>query len=73
MTKIFRTVEIYKTHLIEGDPLDPSEYDLLAVNGRLGRGHRVPNNFRVITGNTTDSQVVGIFTRGELEAETKWL
>lgn len=59
-------VRLDKATLIDGDPLNPSDYDLLAVQGRLRVGYPVPDGWTVLTGNMNDSLVAAVVYRGVL-------
>jgi hypothetical protein len=52
--------------LVEGDPLDPCETDLIVQQGYLAVGTKVPGIWRVLTGNDTESLVIRVLYRYEL-------
>ncbi len=53
--------------IICGNPLDPDDNDIVTIRGRVAVGERVPNGFRVLTGNMHESLVVGTFYRFEID------
>ena len=55
--------------LIEGDALEPCSTDLIVQTGQLEVGKRVPEGWRVLTGNNHTSQVARVVYRYEVEEE----
>jgi len=53
--------------LIEGDPLAPSDTDIIAQSDRLDVGKPVPDGWRVMTGNETTSLIMRIAYRYEID------
>jgi len=54
-------------HLIKGDPMEPSDTDLIGVVTTIRTDQSVPDGCRVTTGNSSFSEIVGIFYRYEIE------
>lgn len=55
--------------LLRGDPLAPSDYDLIAQFAFLNLGDPVPDGWRVLDGNMHHSEIVRVVFRHEEEAE----
>jgi len=55
--------------LIEGDPLAPSDLDVIVQSASLNVGLPVPDGWRVMTGNMHTSLIMRIIYRYEEEAE----
>ena len=55
--------------LLRGDPLAPSDYDLIAQFALLNVGDPVPDGWRVLDGNMHHSEIVRLVLRHEEEAE----
>lgn len=60
-------MQFFKRTLIEGDPMDQSRLDLIAVQATLPVGEPVPHGFRVMTGNANTSHITAVLYRYELE------
>lgn len=58
-------------HLIEGDALAPSSTDLVAQTRSLPVGERVPEGWRVLSGNLTESTIARVCFRYEAEEESE--
>jgi hypothetical protein len=54
--------------LIDGDPMEPSALDKIAQFDSLEVGLRVPDGWRVLSGNSRESEVCRIVYRFELES-----
>jgi hypothetical protein len=63
------TVHSITNKLVDGDPLDPSDFDIIMQEGRLDVGVPVPDGWKVITGNQLNSQVIRLMTRWEIDQE----
>lgn len=61
------TVHVTKNQLIEGNPLAPESFDMIAQLGHLPVGERVPEGWRVLTGNQFSSLVARVVYRFEVE------
>ena len=55
--------------LIDGDPLNPCGTDLIAQVSTILVGDPVPEGWRVLTGNSTYSQIARVAHRFEIEGE----
>jgi hypothetical protein len=53
--------------LISGDPIEPSSNDVIAQFDRLAVGHPVPDGWRVLSGNATESEIARVAFRFEIE------
>lgn len=54
--------------LIEGNPLQPADTDIIVQRDRLDVGKPVPSGWRVMTGNHETSLIMRIAYRYEIEA-----
>ena len=54
-------------HLVSGDPLSPQAGDVIAQIAILNVGARVPNGWRVLTGNNNVNKIARVVLRGEIE------
>ena len=54
-------------HLVSGDPLSPQAGDVIAQIAILNVGARVPNGWRVLTGNNNVNKIARLVLRGEIE------
>lgn len=57
-----------QNQLIEGDPLDPSDADIIVQTDFLEIGKPVPEGWRVMSGGQLGSAIMRIVYRYELEA-----
>jgi hypothetical protein len=55
--------------LISGDALNPSSTDLIAQTASLDVGKRVPNGWRVLSGNERQSTIARVCYRYEAETD----
>lgn len=62
-------IRVTDNRLIEGDALNPTDSDIILQTGRLSVGESVPDGWRVMTGNNTDSLVMRAVYRFEIEGE----
>lgn len=53
--------------LIDGNPMQPESTDLIAESRRLAVGERVPDGWRVLTGNAHESLIARVAYRYEIE------
>ena len=58
-------------HLISGNPLAPEPNDLIAQTKSLAVGRRVPDGWRVLTGNITESLIARVCYRFELDSSAE--
>lgn len=58
-----------RSTVIDGDALCPLDTDLIAQTGTLKVGERVPEGWRVLTGNDRTSQVGRVAYRFEIKEE----
>ena len=58
-----------KNILVEGDAIEPSDYDLIAQRKRIPVGSKVPEGWRVLTGNNDESLIARVAYRFEIEGE----
>jgi len=56
--------------LIEGDPFDPSDTDIIMQVDTLDVGKPVPDGWRVMTGNNMFSEIRRVAYRYEIEDES---
>lgn len=56
-------------YLVTGDPLEPSSGDMIAQTKSLKVGERVPEGWRVLTGNSHESVIARVALRYEVESE----
>jgi hypothetical protein len=61
------TVTSIKNTLLTGDPLDPSDSDVIAQIGWLDVGKPVPDGWTVLSGNTRMSDVGRVTTRWDIQ------
>lgn len=59
--------KILKSVLAEGNPLDPQPTDVIVAFSTLNVGQPVPCGWRVLTGNSDQSQIAFVGYRYELE------
>ena len=57
--------------LIEGDPFDPCDFDLIVQDAQLDIHKPVPEGWRVLTGNLKSSLIMRVAYRYEIEREMK--
>jgi hypothetical protein len=57
--------------LISGDALAPCSTDLIAQTKRLAVGERVPEGWRVLSGNERESTIARVAFRFEAEEESE--
>ena len=57
--------------LISGNPMEPESTDIIAQFDRLPVGRSVPDGWRVLSGNTTDSEIARVAFRFEIEEESR--
>ncbi len=55
-------------YLISGDPLEPASTDLIAQTALLDVGKRVPEGWRVLSGNERQSTIARVCYRYEAES-----
>jgi hypothetical protein len=55
-------------YLLSGDPLEPSGTDLIAQTKSLAVGARVPDGWRVLSGNERESTIARVAYRFEAES-----
>lgn len=55
------------SHLVSGDPLSPQAGDVIAQIAILNVGARVPNGWRILTGNNNVNKIARLVLRGEIE------
>lgn len=53
--------------LVSGDPLKPSDYDMIAQTARVPVGHAIPVGWNVLSGNAMDSLIARVAYRGQIE------
>lgn len=54
-------------YLIRGNPMEPSSTDLIAETASLPVGDPVPEGWRVLSGNMTESEIARVAYRYEIE------
>lgn len=59
----------FNNTLIEGDPLEPTDTDLILQRAMIEINTIVPDGWRVLTGNSIHSQVARVAYRYEIEGE----
>lgn len=57
-----------QSYLIQGDALEPSSCDLIAQTRSLAVGARVPDGWRVLSGNERESTIARVCYRFEAES-----
>lgn len=57
-------------YLVSGDPLAPCGTDLIAQTKSLAVGERVPDGWRVLSGNERESTIARVAYRFEAEEES---
>jgi hypothetical protein len=57
--------------LLEGDPLNPCDTDLIVQDAQLDIHNPVPEGWRVLTGNLKSSLIMRVAYRYEIEREMK--
>jgi hypothetical protein len=63
-------ITIIRNALIDGDPMEPSDFDLITQQGMLNVNEPVPEGWRVLTGNIHHSVVARVVYRYEIEEDT---
>jgi hypothetical protein len=56
--------------LLRGNPMEPNSTDVIAQFSRLPVGRPVPDGWRVLSGNTTESEIARVAFRFEIEEES---
>jgi hypothetical protein len=59
-----------RNYLISGDALAPSSCDMIAQTKSLAVGERVPEGWRVLSGNNRESTIARVCFRYEAEEES---
>lgn len=54
-------------YLLSGDPMEPGATDLIAQTASLAVGERVPDGWRVLSGNERTSTIARVAYRFEIE------
>jgi hypothetical protein len=60
-----------RNYLVSGDPLEPCGTDLIAQTQSLAVGERVPEGWRVLSGNERESTIARVAFRYEAEEESR--
>jgi hypothetical protein len=55
---------------LRGNPMEPNSTDVIAQFSRLPVGRPVPDGWRVLSGNTTESEIARVAFRFEIEEES---
>jgi hypothetical protein len=57
--------------LLKGDPMAPDSTDVIAQFDSLAVGERVPEGWRVLSGNVRESEIARVAFRYEIEESSK--
>lgn len=56
-----------RLHLISGNPMEPASTDIMAQFDRLAVGQPVPDGWRVLSGNSSESEIARVAYRFEVQ------
>jgi len=68
-----KKLHIISNTQISGDPLDPSSGDTIAQMALLDVGDRVPDGWRVLSGNMHSSTIARVVLRYEVQSDSDFL